>query len=344
MLSIQLRRSVFVRKASVFAVFAGAACLGAQAQEAAAPQTGVANPTLFASVNTRPIDLAEFAGVNYSSSSSDSAVTGDGTTADPGTLDLSAAGIQPPPRRRYGRPRYSDSSHNADGSNKYVFVGAAGMTLPTGDTFHYFNTNYAFQVGGGRQFNRHFAVLAQFDYDRFGVNKATLDNQSALYIGQPCTPATVPNGGCGVDIDADNHVWSFTVNPTYTFAQGDKYGAYIVGGIGFYHKVTNFTTPETETFYYYGFPEEYTANAVFDHYTSNAVGYNGGIGITYKFSRFADERFFIEGRYVFVDNSQRQGYTYATSNASLTGSSANDFFPANSNRTTYIPVKVGIRF
>jgi hypothetical protein len=341
MLSNHARPSVFVRNAFAVAAFVGATVVGASAQQAA--PAGGNDSSLFA-VNTRPMDLAQFAGVDYSSSTSSVDTTNSALPADPGSLKLAATGegMQPPPRRRYGSPRYNDKSHNADGSNKYTFVGAVGFELPTGNTYHYFNTNYAFQVGGGRQFNKKFAVLAQFDYDHFGINGATLQNQLALY--QTLCPSSDPNCLTPSTLDGSNHVWSFTVNPVYNFYSGDKYGAYVVAGVGFYHKVTTFTTPQEGTYCdpYYGICENYVANAEYDHYTSNAPGFNAGFGLTYKFSRFADERFFIEGRYVFVDNSQRTGYTNA--NYATTSYSGSDAFPANSNRTTYIPIKVGIRF
>jgi hypothetical protein len=128
----------------------------------------------------------------------------------------------------------------------------------------------------------------------------------------------------------------------------------VVAGVGFYHKVANFTTPETVQGYdYFGYPIEYTADETIDHYTSNAPGFSGGFGITYKFSRFSNERFYLEARYVFVDNSQRYGYTVndiptpdslARPQYSAASPDPNNLYPANSNRTTYIPIKVGIRF
>jgi hypothetical protein len=78
------------------------------------------------------------------------------------------------------------------------------------------------------------------------------------------------------------------------------------------------------------------------HYTSNAPGFSGGFGLTYKFSRFSNERFYAEARYVFVDNAHRAGVT-VTSPVASTYAEANDF-PANSNHTTYFPIKFGIRF
>ena len=121
-------------------------------------------------------------------------------------------------------------------------------------------------------------------------------------------------------------------------------GAYAVVGGGFYHKTANFTIPASGYYQdpYTGFIYQYQANETYDKYTSNAVGVNGGFGLTYKPSRFASERFYIEGRYVFMDNQHKAGFTLANIN-SATATSTN-FFPANSNRSTYIPIKVGIRF
>jgi hypothetical protein len=50
----------------------------------------------------------------------------------------------------------------------------------------------------------------------------------------------------------------------------------------------------------------------------------------------------MEARYVFMPNSQRTGVTSA--NVATSPLSATNFYPANSNRTTYIPVKFGLRF
>ena len=96
--------------------------------------------------------------------------------------------------------------------------------------------------------------------------------------------------------------------------------------------------------YFYGC-YQYQANQIIDHYTSNAPGVNGGVGLTYKFSKFSNQRFYIEARYVVVFNKQRVGLTAFNVNSSFGQSyTGTNFYPANSNRTTYIPIKVGIRF
>jgi hypothetical protein len=135
---------------------------------------------------------------------------------------------------------------------------------------------------------------------------------------------------------------SLTLNPTFTLATEGSLGAYMVVGGGFYHKVTNFTLPQTQeacSQFGCGF---YTVDANVDHYTSNAGGVNGGFGLTYKFSNFSNERLFVEGRYVFIANENRPGVT--SRNVSTASPTATNFYPANSHRTTYIPITFGLRF
>ncbi len=50
---------------------------------------------------------------------------------------------------------------------------------------------------------------------------------------------------------------------------------------------------------------QYQANQTVDDYTSNAVGFDGGLGLTYKPSRFSGQKLYVEARYVFMDNSAR---------------------------------------
>ncbi len=336
------------RRFSAFALFAGASCLALHAQQPVV-QAASAHPTIVADLAAKPAlasSLADAAGISYSSSSSsvvapvdpDAAADGLKLAADP------SSGLQPPPRRRYGRPRYNDNSHNPDGSPKYTFVLGAGFTAPLGDTYHYLNTSYGIQAGGGRNFNKNFGVLLQFDYDRFGFNGRTLYNEQSLYnYGLSSSSQYYLSS-----LDGNSHIWSFSLNPVYTLNMQGAVGAYVVGGVGYFHKVANFTTPvNTYACYYFGcYP--YTANEVIDHYTSNAPGFNGGLGLTYKVSRFAGERLFVEGRYNITLNSQRQGLTVQNINTTYgqnyLNTNGTDYYPANSNRTTWLAFKAGLRF
>jgi hypothetical protein len=331
-------------RVSALALFAGAPLLAhaARAQQADPVQPSAPAATqLVADLKQPPMDLATLAGLSYSAESSSVSAPVDPDSVDHLTIPGTSAEMQPPPRRRYGRPRYNDSAHNADGSPKYTFVAAAGFTAPLGNTYHYLNTQWGIQVGGGRNFNKNFGVLAQFDYDKFGFNGRTLFNQLSLY-NYGLSPSNPDYLG---SLDGNTHIWSFTLNPVYTISAQGPVGAYVVLGGGFYHKVANFTTPEAG-YVDYGFAiEQVTQNAVIDHYTSNAFGGNGGFGITYKASRFSGERLFAEARYVVILDSQRTGLTAANVTSNYGQNYAGtDFYPANSNRTTYTVYKAGIRF
>jgi hypothetical protein len=336
-----IRLSLNLCRLSAFVMFAGASAVALHAQQDVSADNQPATQ-LVADAGKPAVDLSTtIAKLSYSSSSSDVDTPVDPIVA--ARLNLAegiGSGMQPPPRRRYGRPRYNDSSHNPDGSNKWAFMLGAGFTAPLGNTYHYLNTNYAFQVGGGRNFNKNFSVMAQFDYDRFGFNGSTIFNEASLY-NYYC--ALGGFAGCAAGLDGSTHVWSFTLNPNYHVDITPTVGAYGVVGVGFYHKVANFTTPQAvclDIFCEF----EGTENETFDHYTSNAPGFNGGFGITYKASRFSSERLYAEARYVFVDNSQRQGVTVANSTTVLNAYNGTNLFPANSNRTTYTVYKFGVRF
>ena len=352
-------RTNFVRRSLMLAAVCGAsaAAMSAQTSKPAATTQGqaVAAPAVDFKSYISPVFATSAVADDAVSSSSSSSTADDVATVSTDPLHLNA--MQYNGRRRYGRPRYRGGNTNADGSNKWMFYGGAGLAQPAGNTWKYFTPSYGIQVGGGRQFSKNFAVPIEFDYDRFGLTGQTIYNQLTLYTDATNLYNTSAASGCQTNptncatapnpLDGNAHVWSFSVDPTYTLAggtTGDGAGVYVVAGVGFYHKVTNFLTPESEEYCdpYYGICEPIEVNGVYDHYTSNAPGFSAGLGATYKYSHFSGERFYVEARYVFVDNSQRAGVTVNTINASNIFV-ANDF-PANSNRTSYFPIKAGIRF
>jgi hypothetical protein len=332
------RPMTFVRRSLALTAIFGASVALASAQNST-PAGGTSDqnqPTV--NFKVTQADL----GKNLFSSSSSSLSSNDDTTEVAANTDHFANfnAMQYNGGRRYGRPRYRGGNQNQDGSSKYAFYVGAGFNQAVGNTFHYYSPSYGVQIGGGRNFNKNVGVNLEFDYDKLGLNGRTLSQQSVVYFND----AVAADNGLG----ANAHIMSLSVEPVYNIAVSEGLGAYIIGGAGFYHKVTNFTLPQQGQYcdYYYGcYLIEVNTNA--DHYTSNAPGFNGGLGFTYKFSRFANERLYGEIRYVVTLNSQRQGLSYANlsqyggNGSTYTG---NNFFPQNSNRTTYLPIKFGIRF
>ncbi|MGA7156101.1 MAG: hypothetical protein WBY53_04605 [Acidobacteriaceae bacterium] len=236
--------------------------------------------------------------------------------------------------RGYERPRYRQDFTNSDGSMRYIAYIGGGATVPLANASKYLTPNFDVQAGVGYRMNRHFALPVEFDWDQFGFTKQTLDNQIGIYDYLFGTNAV------NRVLDGNSHIWSFSLEPTYSMHQGDRWGTYVKAGVGFYHKVANFTLPARGG---YGCYYDYCTYNL-DHYTSNAPGYNAGFGVTYKFSPDTHARLYAEARYVFVDNQQRYGITNTSASLATVGDTTTNFYPANSNRTEYIPVTVGIRF
>ncbi|MGI4829737.1 MAG: hypothetical protein ACRYFU_16310 [Janthinobacterium lividum] len=336
------------RRSLALGVVAGSslAIAGAQAVPAVANTTTVASPTDLFTVRAANLQTP-FSGASDEDASSSSSSSSLSDVPDPADAASHAAsnnlatlekginlpGVNPQyGRRRYGAPRYRGSNTNADGSEKYTVFAGAGFTLPIGSNSNYLTTSYGFQVGAGRNFNKHVGLNVEFDWDKFGFTGQTIGNQNLLY-----------NELAGIDgVDGNSHIWSFTLDPIYYLKSGEGLGVYVTGGGGFYHKTANFFVPTVEEGYdAYGYLEEYEANETVDKYSSNSVGVNGGVGFTYKFSKFANERFFGEIRYVHTFNSYRPGAEIDLTNQTI---SSYNLFPQNSQTTSYLPVKFGIRF
>src|SRR5579875_2751385 len=246
-----------------------------------------------------------------SSSSSDAAPTEVAATEPILSLNALNAYQYGGGRQRYGRPRYRGGNTNADGSPKWDFFVGGGFGMPVGNQFNYASTSWGFGGGGGRMFNAHAGVNLEFNYDEFGMSGSTLTNQQNLYnyyiqLYNSQNPGNPVSSIAG--LDGNNHVWSFTLEPIYNLRKGEGMGAYVIGGGGFYHKVANFTVPAIGEYCdpYYGC-YEYQSNQIIDHYTSNAFGVNFGVGVDYKFSRFASERLYGEIRYVYIFNQYKPG-------------------------------------
>jgi hypothetical protein len=313
------------RRMLAFSAVLGMGIAVAHAQQAAAPAV-TATPTLNFQA---PVNVPA---ANFSSSATQNDAAAVNVADSKAPIDfLSLANTQPPPRRSYGRPRYRGGNQNADGSDKYAFFIGGGLTIPEGSDSNYLRPNWGFQVGGGRNFNKSFGVMAQLDWDTFGLSGSTLDTYSEIFTGD-----TSANSG----IDGRTHIWSLTLNPTFNIGSGEGLGAYVVAGGGFYHKATNFFIQEPVTDCEFGFCEQFLADETIQNYSSNSPGVNGGVGVTYKTSRFSNTRLYAEVRVVHTFNKFRQESTI-NQNGTVTGW---NFFPQNSLETTYFPVKVGIRF
>ena len=263
-------------------------------------------------------------------------VSGTPATAEAGSQPTLISDVAPaeggqPPIGRHRRPRVRRAPYNPDGSLKYSFFAGGGFTSPTGQTSDSYATGFRFVGGAGRNFNRLVGLFLQFDWDGLSVRNDVLARLLPVYQ-QAC--GTVCTGSVPAEIFGSSHLWSFTLDPTYTFAGTRRTNAYMVAGVGFFHKFTRFSAPAA-TSSCNGCAQSPVTQQI-DSYTSNAPGFNGGIGVTRQIAR-SDARIYGEVRYTFVNNQARPANTAAI------GSGFNAF-PAGTETTHMLPVTFGIRF
>ncbi len=200
-------------------------------------------------------------------------------------------------------------------NRSWTFEGGAGFNGPIGnDTGNGAGTSAPaiswggnFTGGGGLRFNKRLSVLAEYQF---------MDNKlpAALLAEFPAED----------QITAGNtHINSITGSPVIHLFPKRTNGVYLVGGFGWYHKSTNFQTPE-QSFYY-------AENVTVASFTSNQWGGNAGLGIYHRLGGglyggdTGHTEIFAEARYTFIHTPP------ITQNNGL-------------GTTELIPVTFGIRF
>ena len=258
-----------------------------------------------------PVFLAALAAPDYAASSSaarPAAVRRPRTLSPPKTalVQPPPQASQPPPRRRYGQPSYSGGNTNPDGSKSGRGSAASVSPCPSASPTNMRPRAGHSRSGFGRDWSKTFGVIASSTT----TTSACRAPPSPTRATSTTTAARRPiaAGSCGVSgLDGNNHVWSFTLNPTFTLPTEGSLGAYAVVGAGFYHKVTNFTVPRQRSTADYYCGCYYVQRKQCRPLHQQRSGVSGGFGLTYKFSKFSNQRFYVEARYVFMVNSQRAG-------------------------------------
>ena len=221
---------------------------------------------------------------------------------------------------------YNGGKHGFLHNRSWTFEAGGGFNGPigndtnqagvvTGENLRVITWGGNFTVGGGLRFNKRISALAEYQFmdDKLpgalisAVNNATDDEY---------------------DITAGNtRINSITGSPVIDLFPKRTNGIYLVGGFGWYHKSTNFQTPEL-TFGYYG---EYYENVTVSSFTSNQWGGNAGFGLYHKLGGgmyggdTGHTEIFAEARYTFL-------HTPPPTQANGLGT------------TELIPVTLGVRF
>jgi hypothetical protein len=201
-------------------------------------------------------------------------------------------------------------------ASKFALELGGGTDVPVDKK--YITWGGQFTLGGGINFSKRFALLAEYQFIDDKLPGALIAETGA-------------NGGYA-------HIWSLTLDPVVSLFPKSSNDVYVTGGGGFYRKVTSFTDPQQAIYcdYYYGYCGVGTVNAVVGHFSSNQGGFNIGGGYQHRMGGMYQDskmKFFVEARYLDVFTPAVNGIT--PSGLGVTTVAAD---------TKLIPVSVGIRW
>ncbi len=186
------------------------------------------------------------------------------------------------------------SAHGQEGQDysKFLFNIGGGVGFPQGDLGKFVNDGANFVVGGGVNFSRIFGVDSEFMWQDLPINSSTLNLLQ--------TPGA----------SARQYAWTF--NPIVHIPLGHKVGAYAIGGIGWYHRSGETTTPGVGVVcdpywsWWYGCGLG-TVNFVTGSRSANAFGENIGAGLTFRLGE-SHAKIYAEFRY------HHAGYNHVSTN------------------------------
>ncbi len=165
--------------------------------------------------------------------------------------------------------------------HRWDFNIGGGIGFPQGDLSNFINDGANFVVGGGYNVNSWLALNGEYMWHDLPVNSTT---KQLLQ-----TP------------DASARQNAVTFDPMVHFPLGHHLGAYAIGGIGWYHRSGETTTPGAGVIcdpywsWWYGCTIG-TVNFVTGSTSANAFGENIGGGLTYRFGE-SGIKFYTEVRY-----------------------------------------------
>jgi hypothetical protein len=174
------------------------------------------------------------------------------------------------------------------------------LTVPVNPTARFTNFGWGATIGAGYNITRRNAFVGEFMWNRlYPSNSALAPLRLALHSHS---------------LNGHGNLFALTGNYRYEL-RGRSLGAYLIGGVGFYHRTV--CTPE---WIFWGFT--CTSGVVSSDQTlasssSGAAGFNGGMGFTIKTGE-PRYRIYVEARYHYAATSP--------------------------NNTQLIPITFGVRF
>jgi hypothetical protein len=222
-------------------------------------------------------------------------------------------------RAQDATPGWNTRWRNTDGSLRDVVELGYGTNTAAGAsrTLQSFGWNY--RIGAGYRMNRRLAVLIEYNFDRFRASQALAS-----------LPIAYPPENYAIAYPSTIHLWSFTLEPTVQYFSTSRLGGYVIGGGGFYRKVMTGNFPGLLPGPNLSLVDSGPQGKI-NLFSNNAGGANFGAGFAWRVWDHSNTKLFVEGRYVWVDNSRNP-------------LSAEYPQAAVATRTGYFPVTGGLRW
>ncbi|MGA3133724.1 MAG: hypothetical protein ABSD59_23405 [Terracidiphilus sp.] len=175
-----------------------------------------------------------------------------------------------------------------------------------------------FTGGGGLRINKRLSVLGEYQFMGNKLPGAFISSVNNACSAQEATDCAITAG--------NTHINSITGSPVVDLFPKKSNGVYLVGGFGWYHKSTNFQSPQP-TFDQFG--DEFLENVTVATFSSNQWGGNAGFGLYHRLGNMYGDvghtQLFAEARYNYI-------HTPPASQSNGLGT------------TELIPVTFGVRF
>ncbi len=169
----------------------------------------------------------------------------------------------------------------AQDSSRFNFNIGGGISFPQSNLSNFVNDGANFVVGGGYNLNHHIALNGEFMWNDLPINSATKD-----FLQTP---------------GASARQYATTFDPMVHTQIGEHFGVYGIGGIGWYRRSGETTTPGVGVIcdpywsWWYGCTIG-EVNFVTGSISDNAFGENIGGGVTYRLGG-GHFKFYTELRY-----------------------------------------------
>jgi Outer membrane protein beta-barrel domain len=177
--------------------------------------------------------------------------------------------------------------HGHDVVQRLTWEAGGGFNAPIGNDRPFITWGGNFTLGAGVRFSRRVSALLEY---QFMSNKLP---------GAFIAAANTGCGDCGIT-GGNAHFNSITGSPVIDLTPHWSNGVYVVGGWGWYHKSTNFSSPEPVFSPFYGY---YYENVTVASFTSSQWGGNAGFGLYHRFGGMYGEgksQIFAEARYTYI--------------------------------------------